>query len=312
MPYSMTLTYKDEDSAIHKINVSCKLAWLSGVMILSLIFDNPIYLLLLFLSTLPIVTLAKIFSRWLSFMKFTLLLCPIIILINILFSNVGEHVVYRVPLQIPFIGYLAITLESIFFGVAMSLRLCVIMSAFTILTFTIHPDDLMLQMIKLKVPYRSVMVVSLSTRFFPTLLRDVDILMDVQRSRGVELDKEGVMRKIRNRMPILIALLSNSLERAIQIAEAMEARAFGSKEKRTAYKKIDMSKLDYVILAFMFSPLIFGVLIRLLDYGSYRYYPALQAVRMDGVEPWVILALSLLLFSLAFSSILYRGIRQFD
>jgi len=47
-----------------------------------------------------------------------------------------------------------------------------------VLTLTIHPDDLMLAMIKLKLPYKSVLVTSLATRFVPTLVDDVERITD--------------------------------------------------------------------------------------------------------------------------------------
>lgn len=300
------IAYKYTDTAIHRLNPYCMVAWLSGISILSLIFEDPVYLALLFLSTLPFVALAKVTRRWLSFMKFAFFLCLMIVALNTLFSNAGKHIVWRASFQIPMIGHPAITLEGILFGVGMAIRLAAIISAFAILTLTVDPDVLMAQMVKMKIPYKSVLVMSLSTRFFPTLLRDVDTLTDVQRSRGVELDKGNLFRKARNRAPMVIALLSNSLERAIQVAEAMEARAFGTDKGRTFYKSIKMRGVDYLLLSSALSPLVFGVLVRLLDYGSYQYYPTLQQLNLNG-EAWAIITLYLLLVSPAAFSVSLRG-----
>jgi energy-coupling factor transport system permease protein len=301
------LAYKYMDTAIHRLNPSCMLAWLIGVVILSLIFEDPVYLTLLFLSTLPVVALAKVTGRWLSFMKFTLFLCLMIVALNTLFSFSGEHVIWGAPFQIPLIGCPAITLEGIIFGVGMSIRLAAIISAFAILTLTVHPDDLMAQLVKMKIPYKPVLVMSLSTRFFPTLLRDVDTLADVQRSRGVELDKGNVFKKVRNRAPMVVALLSNSLERAVQVAEAMEARAFGTDKKRSLYKRVKMRGRDYLLLASAVSPMIFGILMRFLNYGSYQYYPTLQQLNISGIEVGAMIILSLLLVSPAAFSVPFRG-----
>jgi len=306
------LAYKYMDTAIHRLNPSCMLAWLIGVVILSLIFEDPVYLTLLFLSTLPVVALAKVTGRWLSFMKFTLFLCLMIVALNTLFSSAGEHIIWSAPFQIPLIGYPAITLEGIIFGVGMAIRLAAIISAFAILTLTVHPDDLMAQLVKMKIPYKSVLVMSLSTRFFPTLLRDVDTLADVQRSRGVELDKGNVFKKVRNRAPMVVALLSNSLERAVQVAEAMEARAFGTDKKRSFYKHVKMRGRDYLLLASAVSPLIFGVLMRFLNYGSYQYYPTLQQLNISGIEVGAMIILSLLLVSPAAFSVPFRGRNYVD
>lgn len=280
----ISFRYKEKGTAIHKLNPFCKLAWVVSIFVLSLIFNNPIHLLLLFLSTLPIIIAARVWREWASLMKFALYLCLAIVIINALVSYHGSHLLWQAPFRIPLIGAPVITLEAIFFGVGMSLRLLAIISAFTILTFTIHPDDTMLAMIKMKLPYKSVLVTSLSTRFIPTLIDDMERISDVQRSRGLELDRGKLTQRIKSRMAIIIPLLSNSLDRTIQVAEAMESRAFGSGEKRTFYKEIKLSKLDIPTLILGFLPVVLGISMRWWGHGDYQYYPTLEKISLDGFE----------------------------
>jgi len=292
----ISFRYREKGTVIHRLNPFCKLAWVGSVSVLALILDNPLFLLLLFLSTLPVVITAKVWREWASFVKLALYLCLAIIVINALVSYHGTHVLAQAPFRIPIIGTPTITLEAIFYGVAMCLRLLAIISAFAILTFTVHPDDLMLSMIKMKLPYKSVLVTSLSTRFVPTLIDDVERITDVQRSRGLELDKGRLPQKIRDRMSIIIPLLSNSLDRTVQVAEAMESRAFGSGTKRTFYKEIRMSHIDVITLISGFLPLAFGIFMRLSGYGDYQYYPTLEGMNLSGLE-WSMLMFMMLLLS---------------
>ena len=292
----ISFRYREKGTVIHRLNPFCKLAWVGSVSVLALILDNPVFLLLLFLSTLPVVITAKVWREWASFVKLALYLCLAIIVINALVSYHGTHVLAQAPFRIPIMGTPTITLEAIFYGVAMCLRLLAIISAFAILTFTIHPDDLMLSMIKMKLPYKSVLVTSLSTRFVPTLIDDVERITDVQRSRGLELDKGSLPQKIRDRMSIIIPLLSNSLDRTVQVAEAMESRAFGSGTKRTFYREIRMSHIDVITLISGFLPCAFGIFMRLSGYGDYQYYPTLEGMNLSGLE-WSMLMLMMLLLS---------------
>jgi len=260
-----------------------------------MILDNPVYLLLLFLATLPPVIAARVGREWASIMRFILYLCLAIIIINTLAGSHGSHVLWRVPFQVPLIGTPSITLEAMLFGAGMSLRLLAIISAFAILTFTVHPDDLMLLMVKMKLPYKSVLVTSLTTRFIPTLINDVERISDVQRSRGLELDRGRLSQRIRSRMAIIIPLLSNSLDRTVQVAEAMEARAFGHGGKRTFYREIKLSRVDAQILIASFLPLAIGILMLWLEQGGYQYYPTLEKISLGGFE---YLMLAFLVFSL--------------
>ena len=305
----VSLRYQDKGSVIHGLNPFCKLLWIINVLVFALIFNNPIYILLLFLSTLPLIIIARVTKEWASVMKFTFFLCLAIIIINALVSQHGTHLLFEAPFHLPVIGTPVITIEAIFFGIAMSLRILTIISAFTLITFTIHPDDLMVSMIKLKVPYKSVLVTSLSTRFIPTLIDDMECISAVHRSRGVELDKGHLQQRIKNRALIIIPLLSNSLDRAVQVSEAMESRAFGSGEKRTFYKETKISQIDAITLLFGVLTLVFGIFLNLSGYGNYQYYPTLTPINMDAMG-WSMLVILILLLLSIMSFALVK--RRFD
>jgi len=280
----ISFRYKDKETAIHKLNPFCKLGWVTSIFVLALIVNNPIYLLLMFLATLPLVIAARVWREWASVIKFAFYLCLAIIVINALVSSHGSHVLWQAPFRLPIIGTPVLTVEAVLFGVGMSLRLLAIISAFAMLTFTTHPDDLMLSMIKMKLPYKSVLVTSLTTRFIPTLIDDVERISDVQRSRGLELDRGNLFQRIKSRMTIIIPLLSNSLDRTVQVAEAMESRAFGHGERRTFYHEVKLSKFDVGILIVSILPLAIGVFMRWLGWGDYQYYPALEKIGLGGFE----------------------------
>jgi len=282
--------YRDRGTPVHRLNPFTKLAWLGSIIVLALILDHPFFLILLFVAMLPVVKVARVYGDWRSSMKITAYLCGAIILINALVSSHGSTVLFTFPFRVPVMGTPGITLEAIFYGAAMCLRLLTIISAFAILTLTVHTDDLMLAMLKLRLPYKSVLVTSLSTRFIPTLIDDTQRITDVQRSRGLELDKGRLPRRIRSRAAIVTALLSNSLDRAVQVAEAMESRAFGTGCGRTFYRDIKLTPIDAATVGFACLPLLLGIYMAVGGYGHYLYYPTAQSVGMGGTA-WTLFAL---------------------
>src|SRR5262249_60316867 len=68
---------------------------------------------------------------------------------------------------------------------------------------------------------RSALAVALATRLLPTLVRDAHGLVEALRGRGVHV--EG----FRGHARLLSPVLAGSLERGMNLAEAMEARGFG-------------------------------------------------------------------------------------
>ena len=287
------LSYRDKDSVIHRLSPLVKLAWGGGLVVLSLIFNHPVYILILFLSIIPLVRLAGVGREWASTLKLALWLGLSIIVINALFSYHGDHVLLTAPFRLPAVGQPVITLEAIAFGAVMALKLAVIISVFSLINLTVHPDDIMAVLLKMRLPYKSVLVTSLSTRFVPCLVEDIGRISDGYRTRGVQLDAGGWFKKLKNRAKMTLALLSNSLDRAVQVAEAMEARAFGSGQKRVFYKEINISKIDAVALGVGLMPLAAGIAVRVLGFGDYQYYPNLAP--LGGGWEWALAGVMILL-----------------
>jgi energy-coupling factor transport system permease protein len=225
-----------------------------------------------------------------------------IIIINMLVSYHGTHVLFTAPFEIPVLGTPMITLEAMAFGVAMAVKLLIIISAMSFINYAVHPDDIMAVMLKMRLPYKSVLVTTLSTRYIPCLVEDVSRIRDAYRTRGVRLDNGSWFTRLKKNSGIVMPLMYNSLERSVQVAEAMEARAFGSGQKRVFYHAIKFSGIDWIILVLAVLPLILGIAIRSLGYGDYLYYPALHEISLlpaDLVLPLILLTASLLIIPAA-------------
>ena len=301
--------YKDSGSPVHRLNPLAKVGWVLAILVLTLLFNSPLYLFLLFLTTLPLVAMSRMGREWASFIKLALILSLLIIFVNGLVNYNGTHVLAEAPFRLPVMGTPQLTLEALVSGVANSFRLLAIISAFAIFNLTVHPDDLLRVMLKLRMPYKSVLVTSLSTRFVPTLIDDIERISDAQRARGLELDRGNLAQRVRNRISIVIPLLSNSLDRTVQVAEAMEARGFGSAQGRTSYRELVLSRFDVVTLVPAIAALALGIFMRLDGMGKYRFYPTLDGINLSNLE-WVMLA-CLLVILLSISP-LAAGKRRVD
>lgn len=289
----MKISYIDKKTAIHKLHPACKILWVLGVLFGSIIINDPILLFILFLSTISFAIIGKIIKEWFSFVKLALWFSLIIILINLLASQHGLTIIYSIA-DIPFFGTIKITLESLLFGMAMSLRLLSTISAFAIITLTINPDDLLQTILLLKFPYRTVFITTIAIRFIPSLFMDLENLQDSIRTRGYKLTEKNFLGRIRRKTSILSPLLSNSLERSIQSAEAMEARGFGSSGKKTFYKIIRVTTVDYFfIILSLFLFLLFSAM-WFLKLGSYNYYPTLSTINLS--QSYVFTALIIIFF----------------
>ena len=90
--------------------------------------------------------------------------------------------------------------ESILFAISMCLRLFLAISAFSILTFTVHPDKL-LQVLS-KFGYKSMTGLSIATRMYPTIAADSGTIEDAMKARGVEFEDGNMIKKAKARAPV--------------------------------------------------------------------------------------------------------------
>lgn len=270
----MKFAYCDKKTPVHRLHPICKIIWVLAIVLGSMLIDDPILLSLLFLSTIAFSIIGKILREWWSFIKLALYLSVFIIIINVLASQHGETILYSIQ-GLPLLGTISITMEAILFSLGMSLRLLATISAFAILTLTINPDDLLQTILLLKIPYKTVFTTSIAASFIPCLLKDVDTLQSSLKTRGYKMDEGKIISRIKKRASLILPLLSNSLERSIQSAEAMESRGFGSKGKKTFYKKVQTTQADYFFIFLSISLFILFISMWILKIGAYNYYPNL-------------------------------------
>ena len=113
-----------------------------------------------------------------------------------------------------------LTVEELAYGVSAALRIAG--SALAVAAFVELVDgDLLLAGVSRVAP-RSAMIAALAARLLPTLRNDAEGLTLAARTRGARLTGR------RPAAELLSPLLSLSLERSLALAEAMEARGYGS------------------------------------------------------------------------------------
>jgi len=126
---------------------------------------------------------------------------------------IGSHPIWTGP-TIPVVGTLDVTTEELRNGLFQGLRLVAVGLAFAVYALLLDHDRLLASAGWAR---RSTLAVALATRLVPVLERDARDLRLALRGRGVEL---GPVRQ-------LSPLLAGSLERGLNLAEAMEARGYG-------------------------------------------------------------------------------------
>ncbi|MDN5347744.1 MAG: energy-coupling factor transport system permease protein [Clostridia bacterium] len=267
------LTYLPRDDLWHKLNSLTVLAFSGTIFLLALLFSHPICLLLL--AAIALTGLAEAGGRK-EMREFLYLSAPMamaILVFNLLVSRSGTTLFYA---GWPF------SLEAAVYGLAMSLRLLALTAAFGILSVSVRPEDLLN-----KSPFfagRPGLALALGLRLFPVLLAEQERIVLAQRARGVRLASGPRLNRLRNLLAVWQPLLLNTLEKAWQLGEAMQARGLGS-GRRSVYKVERWRREDFLALAGIFAGLAGGIAAAWQGVANFNFYPRLEPLFSFG-HPW--------------------------
>lgn len=300
--------YRFQDTPIHHLHPSAIVTWAISCMVLSVLINEPIMMLVLFLTTIPYVFLSRIYPNWITFIKIGIIMGVVIVLFSTIFVRTGVTVLFSLPISIPTLGRVYFTLEAIYYGLTMLVRILSILTVFSVLTYAVCPDDLLDLFMKARLPSRSAFSTSLATTYVPTLMKDMDDIQVSLSSRGYAMDESKGLSYLKRKATIVMPLLANSLERSIQKAEAMESRAFGSMKDRTLYFDAPLTRFDMVVVVAALLPLILSALFFIAGIGSYSFYPRLDPVIINAEYLVIIATIVLSVLAVALLSPLKRRI----
>lgn len=229
-----SLRFTRGDTVIHNLDPRVKFFMTIVFFSISVLFLHIIPLAIVFLIQIPLVLKAKVFQEWFKSIKGASFIAGFIFVTNMI-----SFYYFR--------G--AITMDLVEYSLTLTMRFIVLVTSFSVFFITTSPDKLSLALEKARIPYEFNFAFITAIRFVPVLADEAQTIMDAQRSRGLELDKGNFVTRIKNYIPILLPLIINSIRRSLELAEAMESRAFGATEDRTNLYSLSMNSTDYLFLA---------------------------------------------------------------
>jgi len=242
------LKFRRVSSPIHNLDPRVKFLYVCSIFVIAIIFWELLPLIALFLVQVPLVLLARVQREWIRSLRGAAFLAAIIFSTNIIFRFL-------------YAGYM-LTVQDIEYASAMTLRFVVLIESFSIFFLTTSPDHLGLALEQSHIPYEFCFAFTTAVRFVPVLAEEAQTIMDAQKARGLELEKGNFLKRIRNYIPILIPLIISAIRRSLELAEAMESRAWGAIEKRTNLYVLKIMRTDFLLILISIIILIVGVYIR--------------------------------------------------
>ena len=210
----MIPVYSPKRNSIHNIPTGAKMIYVAGGLAAVMLINHPLLLFVGLLAVAIVFLRAEELRSWMWYLKIFSVMGMVYFVLSTLFSNQGTHAL------LPWV-----TAEEVVFGISFVLKLMLTLSVFVLFSLTVHPDRLLDALGRKAV--RSALALSISVRLFPPLLKDAGNIYEARISRGIPLDRGNVVNRWMKRIPLIVPLLSNALERTGTLAESMESRGFG-------------------------------------------------------------------------------------
>lgn len=170
---------------------------------------------------------------------FRLLLSAVVIaaLLNPLLSHLGDHVLFNLPAALPVVGG-AITAEAAAFGLVAGLGIAASALVVAPLSLTLAGHDLINALPRQL--ERTGTAVSASLQLVPGIARSYTAIREGQQLRGWRPGGPRAWGEV------LVPTLLTAIEDSVQLAEAMEARAYGS-GSRTSFAALAWQRSDTLL-----------------------------------------------------------------
>jgi len=151
-----------------------------------------------------------------------------------------------------------ITIEGIRNGLFFSFRLFLVILFTYLFSLTSNPMDLTDGLSKMFSPLRKLripvdelfIIIHIAIRFIPTLIEQASRILMAQRARGFNLNVRFIER-IKHIPSLIVPVILLSINRANELALALEARWYHPGKPRTSFIEMKLKKLDFLIISFL-------------------------------------------------------------
>jgi energy-coupling factor transport system permease protein len=260
MPVGYSI-YVERPSYIHQqLDPRTKLAALGATFVLALAFNHPAVLGGLVLLVLAAGRFAQVGWRSMApFLAGSIWFIVLGVLIWPLYVRGGP------PLMT--VAGQTITVDGLLFGLAMGLRVALMVTAAGVWMMTTSPQKLTVGLLHLGLPYKAGVAMTAAIRFVPLLNAERATIAEAQQARALDLHSGNPLSRATRSVAIIGPLFIRAIDVAQGLAVAMDARGFGVREGRTSIVELHLTRIDRLIMFALLGASLIAIALRLLGIG---------------------------------------------
>jgi len=166
---------------------------------------------------------------------------------------------WKVPAALPLVGGCALSREGLLYGVNALAKSMTFLLVVPLVVFTTQIDNLVVGLVRLRVPYRLAFVLSSTLRFFPLLFAEIEAVKETQRLRGLALEEMKALERVKSYAKIAVPVILGSMFKAQQLEVVLQAKAFSGRGVRTYLHESRLGAAEWLVIAASAGLLALGV-----------------------------------------------------
>ena len=182
----------------------------------------------------------KTYAKRIFFSLFWLLIA--ILIIQSVFLPSGEVLLK--------VGIISVYKEGLFKAIILTSRITAFVSILTLLILITPAKDFTIALEKKGLNPKAAFILLLSLQMIPEMKKQANIIMNSQKSRGVETEG-NILVRAKALIPVFIPLVLSSIVNTEEKAITLEARGFSIGEKRTILDDIKETEYDKKVKIFL-------------------------------------------------------------
>jgi energy-coupling factor transport system permease protein len=254
--------YRPRPSALHAARAGASLTFCGALALVPMLYEHPLVLTSALAAAVGAGIAAGVGAELRRAALLALPFALLVLLINPIVSQQGETLLVRGWVVLG--NRVDITLEAVAYGGVAALRAFVLIVIFGLVSACLDPDEL-LRLFR-RASYRSALTAALATRLAPVLARDALRMGDAARCRAVPA----------GRAPVARAALANALDRAVDVAAALEVRGYAN-ARRPVRAPAAWSRHDVRVALAALLIATLALAARIAGVGAFEAYPSVSA-----------------------------------
>ena len=272
----------ERESLFTRLDFRPKLLMIAVISVVAFVWESPIALAALALILISTSLLAGVKPGYIKTIVAVMIPFYLLLLITHGFWNVEQvkmlthrdvlTPLFAFPESWPVIGGGSMSLEGLTYGWAAIFKMLVLVMVVPLGIFTTEVNNMIVGMVRARVPYKLVFIFSSTLRFFPLLFEELQTIIEAQRLRGLAMEDMGPLKRVRVYGKVAVPLILGAMVKSQQLEVVLQSKAFTGESDRTYLHESVLRRADYIVSGlFVFLFILAVVLYFWLGVGKFAW-----------------------------------------